>query len=327
VEITDEVPNVFSALQKYGSSASENYLTESFVYLIQILLQRDRDTGFELLNLLGGKLGWFGGGDAITVLTQVTLYDKNPTTISVVPYLVKSVAILDIKVEQGDRLLYIEVKHDSPLGENQLEIDLAHLQNTGKAQTQMVLLSRSKSDALVTTLSHENFHHVCWYEIHNFLAAYIERDPICGYFVKSFVRFLEEKAMSLTPITSAYLDGVQGLIDLTRMLEIAFAQAVPSIKTKRIAGWSYRGLAFAQYWCGFRYDKPFFIVFENNVSKNPIYHRKLDLREAGFLLQGGDQQFESLVHFIKQAYEIAPVLVSDAIMEQNATTSDQEIPL
>jgi hypothetical protein len=326
VEITEEEPQVFSALQKYGSSAPENYLTESFVYLIRLLLHRDKNAGLKILNMLGGKSDWFIQEDTIDIQTQVTLYDKSPTTIPTLSLIGTAVAILDIRVEQTNRLLYIEVKHDSPLGVNQLEVDLIHLQNVGKAQTQMVLLSRSKSDALGTTLLSGDFHHVCWYEVHTFLATQIQRDPLCDYFVKSFMRFLEEKAMTLTPITSTYLDGIQGLIDLTRTLETAFAQAVPGVKTKRIAGWLYRGLAFSQYWCGFRYDKPFLIVFENNVSKSPIYHQELNLREAEFFAQEGDQQFECLVHFIRQAYDSAPFSVSDIIQDQIETILDEDIP-
>lgn len=321
--ISEEEPQVFSALQKYGSGAPENYLTESFVYLIRLLIQRDRDTGIELLNLLAGKSNWFTREDIITVQTQVPLHDLSATYL--LPSMGTKVAVLDIKVEQEERLLYIEVKHDSSLGEKQLERDFDHLEKTNKAQKQLLLLSRSKSDALATTLSPDKFHHVCWYEIHNLLATQAEHDPVCAYFVRSFVQFLEEKSMSLTPVKSVYLDGVKGLLNLTQMIEAAFAHAVPDIKTKRIAGWLYRGLAFAQYWCGFRYDKPWLIVFENNVSRNPSYHRALDVRESGFFVQSGDEQFEHLVHFFRQAYRDAPVLVSDVVVEQSASISEGEI--
>lgn len=44
--------NVFSALSKYTSDESENYLTESLTFLINSLLQRERQIGIAVLTRL-----------------------------------------------------------------------------------------------------------------------------------------------------------------------------------------------------------------------------------------------------------------------------------
>jgi len=41
--------NIFSALEKYNSAIDENYLTESFVFVINTLLQQERPIGIEIL--------------------------------------------------------------------------------------------------------------------------------------------------------------------------------------------------------------------------------------------------------------------------------------
>jgi hypothetical protein len=50
VASTEADPHVFEALQKYGRSAPENYLTEAFVLLLRLYVQRERAAGLDLLN-------------------------------------------------------------------------------------------------------------------------------------------------------------------------------------------------------------------------------------------------------------------------------------
>ena len=47
-------PNVFSALSEYGSNARENYLTEAYVFLLKLLLDRGPSVGFGMVNQLCG---------------------------------------------------------------------------------------------------------------------------------------------------------------------------------------------------------------------------------------------------------------------------------
>ncbi len=65
--MTDTV-NVFSALAKYGSTESEDYLTVAFAFLRNMLLERDRSAGVGLLTALCADDGLsFGEAEDITV--------------------------------------------------------------------------------------------------------------------------------------------------------------------------------------------------------------------------------------------------------------------
>jgi hypothetical protein len=68
---------------------------------------------------------------------------------------------VDIRIEQGTTLVYVEVKHNAPLGPQQLEVDWNHPHQTDRAHKQLVLLSRSKSAALGTALPSQAFFHCC----------------------------------------------------------------------------------------------------------------------------------------------------------------------
>ena len=124
--------NIFSALAKYNPAADENYLTEAFVFLINALLQQERSVGLEILTQLCVQNNEFSFDvdEDISVSTQETTEQGRP----------------DIKVSSLDKLIYIEVKHDSPLGHRQLERYKKALGSSNAAIKHVVLLTRFAID-------------------------------------------------------------------------------------------------------------------------------------------------------------------------------------
>lgn len=281
--------NVFASLAKYSSASEENYLTESLVFIIRLLLDRVPAHGLELANLLCTS----GGEMLLTNSTSVTINTQTKTT----------AGIPDIVVKGPDALIYIEVKHDSHLGVDQLERYHAHLQQEDVAGTQLVLLSRSRYSAVETTLSSEQFSRRFWYEIYNWLTATYFEDDVCDFFVSNFMSFLEEKQMSLNHVTWEYSQGIPALLNLTEMIEAATATALPGNKITRTAGWDWRGLyLLGDFWVGIRYFNPLLVVFENNRGYDPVtYHRELHLEQESFFALNKDEQFERIVSFIQDA--------------------------
>jgi len=64
--------NIFSSLSKCDSARPENYLTESFVFLLNSLLEIDSATAIKILNKLcvNNNEFSFGDNEAITITTQ-----------------------------------------------------------------------------------------------------------------------------------------------------------------------------------------------------------------------------------------------------------------
>jgi len=291
--------NIFSSLSKYSSGANENYLTEALVFVTRLLLERTPAAGLDMVNLLCGlsQETWFSDPKSVHISTQVTTDEGRP----------------DIEIRGKDTLVYIEVKHDSPLTSGQLESYKTQLDKAASPNTRLVLLTRSRNSAFETTLQPGDYHHIYWYEIYNRLSQTDTQDDVCQYFVQSLMSFLEEKRMSMKRVTWEYIQGVPALLNLTDMMETAIAEVMPGVKFTRTAGWTWRGFYLPNgYWFGIRYTQPLVVVFENNNGKSPTYKRDLNLEKNHFFALNKDEQFECLVEFLQQASASAPKASQDA---------------
>lgn len=291
--------NVFSSLSKCGSDVDENYLTEALVLVTKLLLERKPATGLDMVNLLCSQHpeACFSDPKSVLISTQVTTDMGRP----------------DIEISGEDTLVYVEVKHDSPLGLDQLERYKAQLQESRFPNTRLVLLTRSRNSSFDTTLQPGDYHHIYWYEIYNWLHKVDTQDDVCQYFVHSLMDFLEEKRMSMKRVTWEYIQGIPALLNLTDMMETAITEVMPGIKLTRTAGWNWRGSYLPDdYWFGVRYAQPLVVVFENNRGYDPVtYKRDLNLEERHFFSLDKDEQFECLVEFLRQASENAQEVNQD----------------
>ena len=88
--------NIFLSLGKYNSAIDENYLTESFAFLINELLCREPLFGTEIINhiCVVNDDFRFNSDEVILVSTQETTEQGRP----------------DIKISSPEKLIYIEVK-------------------------------------------------------------------------------------------------------------------------------------------------------------------------------------------------------------------------
>ena len=283
--------NVFSSLSRYSSSTDENYLTESLVFLVMLLLERMPEEGLALVNLLSGasQMALFSDPRSVEISTQITVEQGRP----------------DIEIRSGsDLLIYVEVKHDSGLGWDQLERYHAELLKSGIPTTRLVLLTRSRYSSPATTLPPSEYYHLRWYEIYNHLSAMETCDDVCEYFTRCFMDFLEEKKMSMKQVGWEYITGVPALLDLTDMMEAAIAVVIPDSGLKRTAGWSWRGFyLYEEYFFGMRYALPVTVVFEDNRGNSPNFKQSLDLAAAHFFSLSKDEQFECIVAFLQGVAE------------------------
>ncbi len=281
--------NIFKTLSKYGSREEEDYLTESFVLLLKMLLERKPYTGLGFINNICGLTGneQFKKTELLTISTQVVIDNGRP----------------DIEIRYGSTILaYIEIKHDASLGEGQLEYYRKKLDETDYENTTLILLTRSLATSQETTLLENEYHHICWYHVHGWLSKIRAEgtEKICDYFIEEFLRFLEGKQMSLERIGWEYINGVPSMVALGNLLEVAILEASPNVKLKRTGGSSWLGFNLeGTYFCGIRYSTPLMIVFENNKGNNPSYRYDLDLNKVHFFSLNQAEQLECLVSFIQ----------------------------
>ncbi len=283
------VPNLFSTLEHYGHRAPENYLTESLVYLLKLLLARKPVFAAKVLSTMLGIESKFiiEKQDTIVIETQMSTPIGTP----------------DIVIQlDSDYIAYIEAKHDSPLGENQLERYQQHLHSLPTKQKQLVLLCRSRLSYMDTALSADGYRRVCWYQIYNILDSLDYEDEIVAFCATQFQQFLEQKNMSMQQVPWQYMEGVNGLLYITNMMEVAAREMFPVYRIARSAGWNWRGFKLGgKLFFGVRFSDPLKLTIDNQYDKSGAeYEAKyLNLREVHFFSLSKDEQFEAIVEFLR----------------------------
>ena len=301
--------NIFSALAKYNSAIDENYLTESFVFVINALLEHERSLGIEILTQLCVENNDFSFDldEDISVSTQEVTEQGTP----------------DIKISSLNKRIYVEVKHDSPVDPDQLKRYKSDLESWSAAIKRLILLTRFPVDLS----EHKGIpdKHVRWFEVYNWLeeAKVKLKDSIAVYLIDSFNSFLEVKQMSMQKVGWEYINGVPALNNLVNMLEVAIQGASLRIHVKSV-GWDFKGfyVESKEFWCGIFYSDPLVMVFSIEDKKNfnaklvetPSYLLREDKYSIGFRLQledirffslDKDEQLEEITKFVKTAYEEA----------------------
>ena len=299
--------NIFLALSKYNSAKDENYLTESFVYLLNSLLQRDRDIGIAVLNELLVKDNDFSfdTDEYISISTQETTEQGRP----------------DIKVSSPDKLIYVEVKHDSTLGHRQIERYKAALNQSLAIIKHVILLTRFAVD--FNEQQEKPYKHIRWFEVYKCLDNTKVQDSISKYLIESFKNLLEVKRMSIQKVGWEYINGLPALNSLIDMIEVAIQAASLKVHQKR-AAWDSKAfwLEKKEFWCGVYYDDSQEVIFEIanknkfNLSlvdntRYPVEKEKktisfvLKLDDIYFFSLDKDKQLEEISKFIKKSYDDA----------------------
>ncbi len=299
--------NIFSALAKYSSANEENYLTESFVFLVNSLLAKERAIGLEILTQLCLKKDnecSFDVDEDVSISTQETTGQGT----------------LDIKVSSPNKLIYIEVKDYSPVDPGQLKRYKKDLESSDIAIKRLILLTRFPLDLSEHQGIPDN--HVRWFEVYNWLASAKDKtqNPVSGYLIESFMSFLEVKQMSIQKVGWEYINGVPALTNLINMIEVAI-QGAPLPIYGKSPGWDFKGfyVESKEFWCGIHYNNPLIITFEMMDKKKfnakpvetPSYTVKegryrmwfsLQLEDKHFFSLDKDEQLEEITKFVKTAY-------------------------
>ncbi|MFC2039065.1 hypothetical protein ACFLUG_04780 [Chloroflexota bacterium] len=304
--------NVFTSLGKYNSASDENYLTESFIFLINFLMLCDRPIGIGIINRLctHGNDFCFDLNENISISTQETTEEGTP----------------DIKISSPDKLIYIEVKHDSPLGNRQISRYKTALESSMADIKHVVLLTRFAID--IEEQKERPYKHIRWFQVYNWLTEVKDKsnDPICVYLINAFRYFLEGKQMSLQRVGWEYINGVPAFNNLLNMLEVAIQGSSIPVYSKS-AGWDYKGfwLDDKKYISVIHYDNHLVITFEiadkTKYDKNLVQNKQYELREGKerfwfrlpldekyFFSLDKDKQLEEITNFVRIAHSNAELM-------------------
>lgn len=282
--------NIFSSVNKYVERQSENFLTESLCYVVDLIVSREPKNG-ELL------------------MRQITNreIDLDPAKLTIITQETTEVGRPDLVISQGkDFTFFIEIKHDSSLGHRQLERYFDKLETRESLQKQLILITRSKHSLKETRLDKKLFRHISWYELSSWLSQLKIEDQISKHAVHDFLLFLEEKEMSTQRVEWDYIRGVPALVHLSSMLDIALSEAFPDEEVRKSAGWKEFGFYFGKDkdgWLGIEYETHLHVHVAKAGPKGwyDEEYLTLDLEKSPFFTLQAGEQLELLVKFIKES--------------------------
>jgi hypothetical protein len=280
--------NIFIKLEKYCSGQSENYLTEAFVFMLNSLLEKERTICLEILRSLcfeDDERSFFPN-ENISISTQVTTDHGRP----------------DIKISSPSKLIFIEVKQDSRVNNDQIERYKAALKSSDATLKRVVLLSKHAVEFNERQSKPDK--HVRWFEIYNWIMKAKAENSVSRYLVKSFISFLEAKKMSIQRISWEYINGVTALLNLLNMVEAAIQSISPNNYKKTVAN-AWNGFYFqdGKYFYGIYLEKPLFLVFETYRENQEKIVFELSLESEHFFSLNKDEQLEKITAFLRESYE------------------------
>ena len=296
--------NLFKDLSKHLSERHEDFLTNSFVYLLNYLLENERSLAIGFLNFICGRNSEFAfkEGEKVVITTQKFTSEGTP----------------DIEVKSEDKCIYVEVKHDSGLGKDQIERYKKALRKERAAIKKIVLLTRFSVDLQEANQEGVPDRHIRWYQIYKYLEGLKPKNEIAKFLVKQFIEFLEGKQMAIQKISWEYSNGVRAFLNLVDMIGVAIEELGIKIYSKS-AGWEWRGyyLENKDEFCGIYCDEPdsvYIFIFAPNLKPNDknfpyAYYEEdngvyfeLSLEDSHFFALQKDQQLDKLKEFISTCH-------------------------
>ncbi|MBI2825947.1 MAG: PD-(D/E)XK nuclease family protein [Planctomycetia bacterium] len=291
--------NLFGSLFRWAHRQDENFLTESLVCVLNLLIEQERDLARDILHWLldaPTTAQWFNDGE-IDVATQFSTEEGRP----------------DIRIKTASLLAFVEVKKETGLGALQLDRYRRALTSRANGRdTRLVLLTRypiafgeeqDRPDAWRR-----------WHEVADKLARCQIRSPVAVFVTTQFVAFLEAQSMAVEQVNWQFLDGYRAFRNLVSMLGTAIEMAqIPDVV--RSAAWDYTGYYVdkKRFWIGLMHDRHSTVWFQ-------VLDKTIDmgrLRQVCQVQTEGDRHFVELdlsseaAHFFARSKESQLVLLTD----------------
>lgn len=249
--------NLLVGLSRWASRQDENFLTEAFVHLLRHLIIEESDAAIQLLQLVTGERLAITADDlqAIEISTQTTNDQGRP----------------DIEIRFGEHLIYVEVKVESGLGDEQLKRYRKALDDSQMPLSTLVLLSRyAISEAEVSAVPDVWLR---WFQIGDQLLEQLDHDIIeaseSRYLARQLVGFLRSKGMIMDRVGWEMTSGLRSMLAFIEML--AEATKDLDIYTRRSAGANFTGFWVTDarnIWVGIRYTEPQSLRFHTYFKIN-----------------------------------------------------------
>jgi len=186
--------NLFTNLNRWAVRQNENFTTEGLVFLLNHFKSEDPKFACSLLNnMTDGFLNLnCDQAEKVKINTQTIIDEGKP----------------DIEITLDDYLIYIEVKIDSELGEDQLSRYRKALEGFADKKTRLVFLSRYP---LTSDKNGTPDVALRWYQIADWIRSAIKNDgtnDLSKFLLTQFFGFLKTQHLTLSKIKSPISEGL-----------------------------------------------------------------------------------------------------------------------
>lgn len=190
-----ENENLFFNLHKWAIRQDENFTTEAFAYLLNHLLMYEPIIAINIFRRMTDGFLDLNQDQAekVQITTQTIIDEGKP----------------DIEISMDEFLIYVEVKIDSEIGENQLTKYKDSLNNSNDKKTRLILLSRYP---LTSSINGEPDYAIRWYQIADWLENELKNDQINAvskYFIDQFYGFLKKRNLTISKVKSEVSNGLK----------------------------------------------------------------------------------------------------------------------
>lgn len=278
------MPNLFQSLLHSRSTSSEDYLTEAFRFVMNLMLVRDSEYALGFLNWLCRPKVEFQDASKIKINSQVILTNKSRP---------------DIEISEGlARLVYIEIKEWANLhGDQMLRYD-AVIDSTIVPQRLLILLTPHPFTDGSGIIAADRYKQVLWSEVFAQLDDY-KGDEVLGFLIRHFNDYLESRNLGSRQRVGFDNEGIEQLkILVDEAYKLARRETWRKLgrKNAKPDGW-YGYNIRSNSWFGFRYTMPHIIVFYNH-SVHPYIDEVRDLYQNEFVSMPRHEQIAYLTKFL-----------------------------
>ena len=225
--------NLLIRLHKWAIRQDENFLTESFAYLLEFLVENEPAAASHIISQLTGGL--------------IELLPQHIRSLGIRTQISGEEGIPDIELRTSRHFVIIEVKSEAAATEDQLRRYRRILNNVDAATKGLILLTRFP----VAVPGAD--HYFRWYQIAEWISwesrNYSFR-ATSQFLVEQFLGFLKERNMTMGQITWELPMGVRSLRTLADMLY----EAAIACDMKGQVKWSHDYLALfldgRKFWAG-----------------------------------------------------------------------------
>jgi len=298
---------LLSNLHRLASGQDENFITESFAYLLRHLISAEPSAAIVLLSRITNGILDLASDELIMVdiKTQVVTDFGKP----------------DIEIRTNRHLIFIEVKVDSGFGDCQLERYRNHLNDSGCTITSLIALTR------YPFINDQNCNFsLRWHNIADFLSEIRVTNEVTSFIIQQFIELLNSRGLAMEKVGWELISGVRSLQVLTDL--IAEALAAMKVATHRgSAAWEWRGFYIegGKFFIGVYFVDPNLVVLNTEVPlsrKAPKealvgsfqdggWSNQLDLtsEDVHFFARTKASQIQCLENFIERSLSFGRTLV------------------